>query len=188
MDVDGILRTHYCHRGHNIAELTHELPLLFVFLRQLGCIFCRESLIDLGKQRQAIELEGSAIVLVHMSSPEEAAEVFERYGLRDVIHLSDPGQKIYRAFQLQRGWGRRMLGWKVWTRALALRLLGGVRQGPVMGDVTQMPGIFLVYRGQVVSAHRNSSAAERPDYVEMARYPFETRSAANLAGLGEPPL
>lgn len=187
MEIESVLATRYCHRGHNIAQLSYELPLLFVFLRHLGCVFCRETLVDLSKHRRAVELEGAAIVLVHMSPPEEAAEVFRKYGLADVIHLSDPEQKIYRAFNLERGWSRRLLGLRVWKRAVEIAFFGKIKQGPVMGDVTQMPGIFLVYRGQIVTAHRHNFAAERPDYVEIARYPFEAQSAARLAGLGEHP-
>ena len=34
-----------------------------------------------------------------------------------------------------------------------------------------MPGAFLLYQGEPVKAFRHRSAADRPDYVELAKLP-----------------
>lgn len=170
--VEDVLRSRFSHKGHNLAELTHELPIIFIFLRHLGCTFCRETLSEVARQRKAIELEGSAIALVHMSPPEEADFIFEKYGLKDIIHISDPDQGLYREFQLMRGKWYRLLGLKVWVRGFIAGFLKGHGLGPSMGDVAQMPGVFLVHRGEVILHYRHKSPADRPNYVEIATYPF----------------
>ena len=172
-DVSGILSNFKTHSDLNVSELTFEIPLIFIFLRHLGCTFCRETLHDVARQRQSIELEGAGIVLVHMSPQEEAEEVFERYGLKDVIHISDPDQELYRAFSLQRGGLLRMMGLKVWIRGFIAGVMNGHGYGGKMGDVMQMPGVFLVHEGKILLHYRHKSPADRPDYVQLATYPFE---------------
>jgi peroxiredoxin len=173
MNIEDVLRKRSCHNGHNIADLTHELPVLFIFLRHLGCTFCRETLHELAAQRRDIELEGAAIALVHMSPAEEAEEIFNKYQLNNVIRIEDTEQELYRAFHLSRGSLRRLFGIKVWVRGFIAGVLRGHGLGPRMGDVAQMPGVFLVYNGEVVREFRHISPADRPDYVSMASYPFE---------------
>lgn len=172
-NVREILKRRSSQSGENLADLTEELPIIFVFLRHLGCTFCRESLHEVARQRRAIELEGSAIALVHMSPPAEATQIFQKYGLSDIIKISDPEQEIYRAFDLHRGSWLRLLGLKVWFRGFIAGFLNGHGQGPAMGDVAQMPGVFLVHRSEILLDYRHKSPADRPNYVEMATYPFQ---------------
>ncbi|MCR9143536.1 MAG: SelL-related redox protein [bacterium] len=173
LHVEEALHHRCSHDGHNLADLTHELPIIFVFLRHLGCTFCRESLYEVARQRRAIEMEGSAIALVHMSPPHEADEIFEKYGLKDIIHISDPELALYRAFHLNRGKWYRLMGMKVLIRGFIAGFLRGHGLGPSMGDVAQMPGVFLVHRGEVMLEYRHKSPADRPNYVEIATYPFQ---------------
>lgn len=167
------LKRRACHRGQNLADLTDELPIIFVFLRHLGCTFCRESLYEIARHQRAIEMEGSAIALVHMSPPDEARDIFSKYGLNELITISDPEQELYRAFHLNRGSWLRLLGLKVWMRGFVAGFLRGHGVGPTMGDVAQMPGVFLVHQGEIMLEFRHKSPADRPDYVAMATYPFQ---------------
>ena len=173
LSVQDVLKNKTSHTGQNLADLTGELPIIFVFLRHLGCTFCRETLYEVARQRKAIELEGAGIALVHMSPPDEATEIFDRYGLQDIIHVSDPERELYRAFHLPCAKWYRLLGLKVWFRGFIAGFLNGHGLGPAMGDVTQMPGVFLVHNGQIILHYRHKSPADRPDYVQIATYPFE---------------
>ena len=172
MNVEAILSKKICHNGHNLAELTHELPVFFIFLRHLGCTFCREALADIGAQRRAIELEGAGLALVHMSPPEEADPILDEYGLYDVIKISDPDRELYQSFELPRARLHRLLGIKVMIRGLLAGVIRGHGIGSPMGDTWQLPGIFLVYQGKVARAYRHTSPADRPNYVELACFPL----------------
>ena len=44
----------------------------------------------------------------------------------------------------------------------------GHHRGVPVGSVRQMPGTFLVYRGEIVNAFRHERISDRPDYVALA--------------------
>lgn len=154
--------------GMSLADLSRSQPVLVVFLRHLGCSFCREALADVAAVRPELEAEGTAIALVHQSSEEEAAPFFARYGLADVPRVSDPSLRLYRALGLRRGSAGEFLSPKVVARAGAA-LLRGHAPGLLKGDGRQLPGVFLVRDGAVVAAFRHKTAADRPDYAAIAR-------------------
>lgn len=158
--------------GESLAELSQKAPVLVVFLRHSGCLFCREALADLAKSRAAISTAGAAIALVHMQTDAEASKLFSDYGLEDVARISDPGQELYRAFQLQRGSLSQVAGPRVWGTGLAT-LLAGHLPGIPSADVLQMPGVFLVHKGLVLRGFRHATSGDRPDYVDLATCPRE---------------
>jgi hypothetical protein len=157
------------HRGATLEELSAEHPVLVVFLRHTGCIFCREALADLSRQRSAIEAAGARLALVHMSDPLSATLRFEQYALGDVHRYSDPERVLYRAFGLPRGSLRQLFGAWVWCRAVVATVLRGHWFGRLEGDGSQMPGVILLDHGRITAEYRATTAADRPDYVDIAR-------------------
>jgi peroxiredoxin len=152
-------------RGSTVEILSRSAPVLLVFLRHAGCTFCREALTDLAEKRQNIEATGVTIVLAHMGKPEFGRDFFQKYGLDDLHQISDPGCGLYRAFGLRKGNAWMLLGPKVWMRGLGALRRHGV--GRPVGDGFQMPGLFLVFQGQILRSYRHQSAADRPDYVRF---------------------
>lgn len=161
------VRSFRSNGGQTLAELSADRPVLVVFLRHAGCTFCREALSDLQQQRSQIEARGVSLALVHMISDETAARFFAKYDLADVPRFSDPDRSLYRAFDLQRGSLWQLLGPPVWWRG-AKAFFAGHGVGPLQGDGFQMPGTFVLRRGQVVQAFRNKTSGDRPEYVNMA--------------------
>lgn len=161
------LRTR-AHEGLSLDQLSSVSPVLVVFLRHAGCTFCREALADLGLQRPDLEDAGVQIVLVHMGEPEFGSEFFAKHGLGDLPQISDPHRTLYRAFGLKRGDLRMLFGPKVWWRGLHAAIFDGHGAGFPPNDPFQMPGIFLLFHGQVLRGYRHQSVADRPDYVKFA--------------------
>ncbi|MDX2114256.1 MAG: redoxin domain-containing protein, partial [Planctomycetota bacterium] len=124
--------------GLSLLEMSEQRPTLVVFLRHSGCPFCIEAMADVARQRRAIEQSGVQVVLAHMG-PEPAGEIFEANGVGDLPRISDPEQKLYRAFGLRRGNLWQLGGPKVWWRVFQA-LSAGRRVGRVVGDAWQMPG------------------------------------------------
>lgn len=153
--------------GVTIEEHSKLSPILLVFLRHFGCTFCREALQDIARKRQALEAAGAQIVLVHMSGERRAEEFLRRYGLIDVPRVSDPCCAVYRAFGLNRGRFSALFGPRVWWRFISAGLLGGHGVGRREGDGFQMPGMFLLFHGEVLRSYRHLTAADRPDYVQF---------------------
>ncbi|MBX9602419.1 MAG: redoxin domain-containing protein [Bryobacteraceae bacterium] len=153
--------------GLSLHELTEISPTLLVFLRHIGCTFCREAVADLSARRREIEANGTRIALVHMSPEAEIAPFLARYQLDDVPRVSDPNCNLYRAFGLTRGNAGQLFGPKVWIRGFHAGVLEGHGAGRLRGDGFQMPGVFLMFHGEILRSYRHHSAADRPDYVSL---------------------
>jgi peroxiredoxin len=154
--------------GLTLEELSRLSPVMLVFLRHLGCTFCRETLADLAAHKRDIEESGTRIVLVHMSREENAAQMVARYGLANVDRVSDSNLSVYRAFGLSRGRLMELFGPKVWWRGFQAGVLGRHGLGTPDGDGFQMPGVFVVFHGEVIRSYIHQSAADRPDYIQLA--------------------
>lgn len=153
--------------GISILEHSRLRPVLLVFLRHVGCTFCREALSDLADKRKEIESTGTQIVLVHMGREEAAEQILRKYDLLDIPRVADPKLTLYEAFGLERGTMAQLLGPKVWLRGFKAGFLGKHGMGGAEGDVAQMPGVFLLFHGETLKSYRHQSAADRPDYLEM---------------------
>lgn len=154
--------------GVSLDELSRLSPVMLVFLRHTGCPFCRQALAELSDKRAGIESLGVRIVLVLMVEEAEAHRFLTEYGLEDVNRVIDLKQSVYRAFGLQRGGLMSIIGPRLWPAGL----LNTLRHGgwlPSDEDVFQMPGVFLIFHGEVLSSYRHQSIADRPDFLGIAR-------------------
>jgi hypothetical protein len=164
-----VLASTSVNTGERLASLSMSGATLVVFLRHGGCTFCREALADIRRERAAIERSGVRIVLVHMMEDVEARELFARFGLDGVARVSDPRRELYRAFGLQQGRLRQLLGLRVWWRGFFAGILHRHGAGALKGDGRQMPGVFLLRGGELVSEFRHRFASDRPDYGRVAQ-------------------
>ncbi len=155
--------------GRSLASLSDEGPVLLVLLRHLGCTFCRETLADIAAQRHGIEAAGTRIVFVHMGEDEKTRYLFERYRLEDIPRISDPEAALYRALGLERASLMHVYGPGMWRYTVQSILLDGHGMGQIVGDRFQMPGVFLIHQGTVVSGFRHQRISDHPDYMGMIR-------------------
>jgi peroxiredoxin len=154
-------------QGVTLGNLSCSAPVLLIFLRHAGCPFSREALADIAATRSDIEAARTVIVLAHMGRPEKGREIFRKYGLDDLHQISDPCRSLYRAFGLRGGGLWKLFGPKVWLRGLDACILHRHGFGRPAGDGLQMPGMFLIFHGQVLRSYRHQSVADRPDYVRF---------------------
>jgi peroxiredoxin len=169
LEFDLALNNALTQEGDTIGELTEGRCVLLVFLRHAGCTFCREALAELSKRRSEIEASGAHLAFVHMSAEERAAEFFARYGMEDLPRVSDRDRFLYAAFDLRRGRLFQLFGFKVWWRGFVANVVNGNHQGAIEGDGFQMPGVFLLRDGQILASFRHRTAADRPDYLRLAK-------------------
>jgi peroxiredoxin len=171
------LRTRTNH-GESLDEMSYVSPVLLVFLRHLGCPFCREALDDLSARRKEIEENGARLVVVYMNSDARTEAYFAKGGLAGVARICDPRRCLYRAFGLRRGSLRMLIGPKVWLRAIHAVMLRGLGLGRLRSDLFQMPGVFLLFYGEVIRSYRHQHASDRPDYLAIVT--GQTQSAEEL--------
>ena len=112
-------------------------------------------------------------MVVHMASKDDGAALLTRFGLADLSRISDVDRRLYQSFELARGSLSQVAGPRVWLRGLKAILMGS-RVGVPQGDVLQLPGAFLLHKGQIVKEFRHTSSADRPDYCELSQLPAAT--------------
>lgn len=158
--------------GWDLESLSREAPVLVVFLRHLNCIYCRESLTELQSLRSKIEAEGVQIAVVHMGTESQANELLSTFGLSKIECFSDPERQLYSAFGLERTTLFNLLAPASWlgiVRAgLKTRFIIEKRLEGMVGDVLQMPGVFLLSEGNIVGDFKPQRADKRPEYLELA--------------------
>ncbi len=111
---------------------------------------------------------GARVVLVHMGDDALFEPMLKQYGLGDVSVISDASRRLYATFGLERGKVMSLLGPSVWGRGLKACLSGHRPRKPV-GDVWQMPGVFLLKHGTVLNAFRSKTIADKPDFESFVR-------------------
>ncbi|MDX2133907.1 MAG: peroxiredoxin-like family protein [Saprospiraceae bacterium] len=159
--------------GENLATLSDKQPVLLVFLRHFGCSFCREAVTDIARVRPELEKNGLRIVLVHMAAePEIANKFFKRFNLFPVDHIADPEKRFYRAFGLGRGTPAQLFGLMSWIRGFESAVVNGHGMQPPnedIGDGFQMPGVFVLFKGEIKNSFVHGMSHDRPDYLEIVR-------------------
>lgn len=157
--------------GRSLADLSNEQPVLLVFLRHFGCSFCREAIADMARRRSNFEAVGVRIVMVHMAAERKVAEqFFKKYKLWPVDHVSDPEKRFYRAFGLGRGTPQQLFGLMNWIRGFQAGVIEGhgfAYHGEDIGDGFQMPGVFVLHKGEIKNSFIHQQAWDRPDYDEI---------------------
>ncbi|WKN46153.1 SelL-related redox protein [Tunicatimonas pelagia] len=156
------------NQEHNLSSLSYEQPLLLVFLRHFGCTFCREALQEIAEKRTAIENQEVKIVLVHMGSVAQGEAYFAKNNLSGLSHISDPSCQLYNLFRLQRARFSQVFGLRVWLRGFKAGVLHSHGIGKLVGDGFRMPGVFLIYQGELLKSYKHQLASDRPDYVSLA--------------------
>ena len=143
-------------------------PTLVVLLRSFGCTFCREAMADVSAIKDEIHAAGANIAFIHAASATEAAPWFTKYGLDDVMTISDPGRAHYQAFGLGQAPAAALIAPAVWARGAASALSHGFgMQSPDM--LRQLPGVFVVQGDRILAEFRHRTGADRPDYLALVR-------------------
>ncbi|MBK8624997.1 MAG: redoxin domain-containing protein [Saprospiraceae bacterium] len=153
------------NKGNSIAALSDQSPVLLVFLRHFGCVFCKDSMHEIAKKKEKLVKEGIKIVLVHMSDYKTATGYFKKFNIQDLEQVSDIDCKYYGAFGLVKGSFSQLFGLKTWIRGFEIATTKQMLPGLVrIGDGLQMPGIFLIKDGIVIESFIHNSVADKPNY------------------------
>ncbi len=143
-----------------LRDLYASRPLGLVFLRHLGCLFCREIVARLR------DVPEENLVFVAGERAEACAEFRVRM-VSPQRFVSDPGRSLYEAFQLGRGGLGAFVNPHVVRRGIAA-LRAGHRQSVPTSNPRQLGGAFVVdTEGRIVWEHRSRDQADNPDASEI---------------------
>lgn len=165
--VKELLSEMYTSNGCSILKLSHEKPILLVFLRHFGCTFCREAMHDLAQRKDIFQEHGVQLVIVHMSDQDIAQRYFEKYKLSEFESISDPDCHYYTRFGLGKGTLNQLIGLRTWARGFESSILKGHGMSTFIGDGFQMPGVFLVKSGVILEKFIHKYSSDRPDYDQL---------------------
>jgi peroxiredoxin len=157
----------FTNTHESLDNLTRDRPVLLVFLRHFGCIFCREALDDLSEKMEDISSRNIDLIFVHMSETGIAEKFFKEYNLSGVKHISDPSCELYAHFGLTKGNFGQLFGLSTWIRGFELRKKGIAYSMDQIGDSFQMPGIFLLHDGKVIDSYIHKTISDKPDYDKL---------------------
>ena len=140
-------------------------PLVVVFVRHYGCIFCRERAAEVRSHRAAIERKGATILFVGNGLPAMARE-FAAQHADGIPVLSDPGKKAFALAGMRRGLSTVVRPSMLANAWRAFR--SGHRQTKVQGDPWQQGGaLALGADGVVLHAQRDSAAGDAIDWARV---------------------
>jgi hypothetical protein len=104
-----------------------------------------------------------------MSSPEEADQWFNQYGVSDFVRISDPDKTLYRQFGLGDASAMQLMHPRVWWPWFRTALVSGYGVGAAGPNWRQLTGVFVIHRGRILASIRHRNSAARPDYVAFVR-------------------
>jgi hypothetical protein len=163
LPLDKLLKYTKVNSGKYLTEISHQGPVLLIFIRHFGCTFCRETVSDVKKLDREIKMKGLTPVFVHMSDPDFGEQFFEKYYKEAIYHVSDPNRSLYKSLKMKRGTILQVFGLKSWFRFLYAGLLKGHGLGQLEGDGLQLGGIFVLKKDQIVYSHLMKSVHEQFD-------------------------
>jgi thiol-disulfide isomerase/thioredoxin len=173
--LNQIIRTLPETNDVDLIKMTYEQPILLVFLRHFGCTFCKEALSDISNISNQIEKIGVKIVFVHMVDKETADLHLSFYQFQSNIHLGDPDKRLYQFFGLQKGHFRQLYGLSVMMRGFKAGVVDGHGHGwKAIGDMEQMPGLFMLSKGAIIRSYVHQLSSDRPDYMEFIEFALLT--------------
>ena len=154
-------------KGQNLLELSKKKPIMLIFLRHFGCQFCRQAMDELSQKRKELAEAGTELIFVHMAENDVAETYFKKFKLSGVTHVSDPNCRYYAAFGLVKGSFTQLFGLQTWIRGFSNKAQYGNEMGKHLGDSFQMPGAFMLHKGEVKDQHIHKMASDIPDYDKL---------------------
>lgn len=150
--------------GRTLAEASEQAPVVLVFLRHFGCTFTRQLLRGLQQLKIAADEQNAQLVLVHML--DQGSEQNHLSSHSEVLRISDPQCRLYRAFGLGNGGLIELFGPQVWWLGL-ISIFKGCGVGGLAGNGLQMPGAFIFHHNRIIAAQRAKNAAQLPDLPQL---------------------
>lgn len=155
------------NRGHDLLSLSHERPVLLVFLPSVGSPLFRAWVTNVAQQREAVEQQNAKLVLIHVRD-EDTIGALQKNGLSQEEYIHDVDYWLHGLFNLK--------------RAPLTQLLSTPFRKPLFSDRAaanelalksyRMPGVFLIYQGELQKIYRCEEHSACPDLASLAQVSY----------------
>jgi peroxiredoxin len=151
-----------------------------VFMRHVGCIFCREQVQELRDNAAALDEAGLSVVLITPDRASRARKFVEEYRV-PFPTVTDPKRNAYRAYGLTDGSLGQLVNPHIIARGAKATLSGTFPNRPSSAP-RQLPGTAIVdSAGRLLHLHHARDAADHltsSELIELARGMAERVAAA----------
>ncbi|MGE3178448.1 MAG: AhpC/TSA family protein [Vicinamibacterales bacterium] len=139
---------------------THQ-PVVLLFVRHFGCLFCRQQIAEMQPAVPRIRAAGAELYVIGNGSVEEA-RAFEEELQPGVGLLTDPTRQTFCALQMRSGLATVLRPSVLWRSLRALR--AGFTQTRVAGDPFQQGGVVVIGPGGLERyRYVSRTAGDHPD-------------------------
>jgi len=145
-----------------------------VFVRHLGCTFCKEQVKDLRDHAAELEEAGLGVAIITPDTVEHNAAFAAEHAVPFVV-LADPRRAVYAAYGFREGSLGQLLNPHVVARGAVATLRGNIARRSA-GNARQLPGLALVDRAGLLR------------YRKPARDAADHLSARQLLAVARPLL
>lgn len=168
MPLKDVMKSMKTSEHEDVYQHSLHKVVFLVFLRHFGCVFCRESLMELNERKEDMKARNIELIFVHMTDQKLANGYFVKYGFENVLAVSDPDCKFYQEFGLIKGRFNQLFGLRTMVRGFEVTASKGIFPALTqLGDGYQMPGIFIIKNGMVTNSFIHQYAADKPDYDSL---------------------
>lgn len=151
--------------SHDISVeqyLGESKKLLVVFLRHLGCTYCRKTLKTFSEYFNSNRPVVFSPLFIHMSTKDDGSKILSKYNLDGKAHISDVDKELYDLFSIKQGSVLQLFGPSVLTSGVKDVFKYGL--GKLKGDGFQMPALFVVDENGIQKSYRYKTIADEVDF------------------------
>jgi len=149
----------------NASDYWTKKPVILVFLRHLGCTFCRTQVIELARTYSKFQDMGAEVVCVAMGQANVGKAFQIMFNMPfPMLMLGEDNTLAYDKYRLGKGTFSQLLGVASLVNGIkAMTHLKGQTFGGMQGDGRQMPGTFIIdTHGVVQFAYISQNASDNP--------------------------
>ena len=166
-DNKNILDQFKTNKGFTIYEMSFVKPIMVVFIRHTGCLFCKETLSDINKNWKKILKNGTEIVIVHHSDSISFQNLIEKYNISKIPYIVDKDRILYKALNLKEVTFKNMINLKTIVGSFRA-ILNGNFQTKSTGNEKQLGGVFLIFKGEFVKKFIYNTPSDNVNYSEYS--------------------
>lgn len=143
-----------------LLDLSEGVNFALIFLRHLGCPFCKEQVSELRDF-------GNRVIFVSMGGQEET-ETFRNKFRSQSRFVCDEKEELNEFFRIKRGGVRQVFGGDSFRRGMGA-LRKGHSIGGIIGNPWRLGGSFVLNpEGVVIWQHRNQEATDNAEIQDIA--------------------
>ena len=151
----------YTNRGQDLLSLSHERPVLLVFLPSPSSPLFQNWLANTAQQRPAVEEQGTQLVLV---GADRNTDAFQKIELDKVAYVNDADYRLQSLFNLKQASLTQLL-----TAPLRAQPWKKSTANELAIKSYRMPGVFLIHQGELRKTYHCEGHDDYPDLTSLGR-------------------